>query len=139
MKALALVFGFAAATAAVVALGTMHSSAAPASVTPTPQHFQLVVLNDADQMLGANIVAHPGRVVLTVVNRAHHAHLFSVPGLGVQQVVLPSSTTTFSFTVRDDVFPWFCKFPPCSYTMNGDIYVSNNPPSPHGPSWAPAV
>jgi len=140
MKALALVLGFVVGGVAIVAIGTaIHAGAAPVAVSPAPQQVRLVVLDNADRMLGQNLVLHPGPVVLTIVNHANHAHLFAVPGLGVSHVVLPEATTTVRFIVRDGVFHWSCRFPPCADLMNGDIYVSDNPPAPHGSSWATAA
>jgi hypothetical protein len=141
MKLIVVLLGIAAGGAATIAAGTAlgHASAPPAPTASAPQHVRLVVLDDGDRMLGPNLVVRPGRVVLTIVNRAHHAHLFAVPDLGVTHVVLPLSTTTVRFSVRDGVFHWFCKFPPCAETMNGDIYVSDHPPAPHGAPWATAA
>jgi heme/copper-type cytochrome/quinol oxidase subunit 2 len=100
------------------------------------------VLSNDDRMLGPNLVVRPGRVELTIVNRATHAHLFSVPALGIQHVVLPGSPsaptiTTVRFTVPAGVFHWFCAFP-CNRSMSGDIYAVANPPSLRGPLWAAA-
>ena len=141
MKALIVLLGLAAGGAATVAAGIAlgRTTSQPTPVAAAPQHLQLVVLDDRDHMLGPNLVLHPGRVVLTIVNHAHHAHMFSVPDLGIAHVVLPLSTTTVRFDVRDGVFHWFCKFPPCAETMNGDIYVSDQPPAPHGAPWATAA
>jgi hypothetical protein len=138
---LILVLGLAAGGAAVIAAGLAigHASATPAPAAVAPQHLNLVVLDEQDHMVGANLVLHPGPVVLRIVNRAAHTHLFSVPGLGVQHVVLPHAVTVVRFTVHDGVFHWFCKFPPCADSMSGDLYVSDHPATPHGTSWATAV
>jgi hypothetical protein len=146
MKLLILVLGFVAGGSAIVAAAFMvggHAAASPPPAVSAPQHLQLAVLDGHDRMYGSNLVVHPGRVVLTIVNRARHAHLFSVPALGVEHVVLPGSmsaptTTTVSFRVPLGVFHWYCKLP-CAKTMEGDIYALKKPPLLDGALWAPAV
>lgn len=145
IKLLAMVFVAAASGAGViagaVALENGHASTAPS--VATPQHLTMRVLTDNDRMLGPNLVVHPGRVVLTIVNSARHAHTFSVPALGVEHVVLPGSpsaptTTTVTFTVPRGVFHWFCQLP-CDKGMSGDIYAVPNAPSMRGALWAAAA
>lgn len=144
MKALMVLFGVTAAVAAVWALAFFadrRGEASPPVATTPPQHLTLKVLNDSDQMAGPKLLMRPGRVVLTIVNYARHAHTFSAPGLGVEQVVVPGSPTHPSRTVvrfmaRHGWFPWFCRFP-CD--MGGAVYVSSNPPRLHGPLWANAT
>lgn len=145
MKLLILLLGITAGGAATIAAGVAigHASASSGPAATAPQHLRLVVLDENDRMLGPNLVLHPGRVVLTIVNHAHHAHLFTVPGLGVAHVVLPGSTsaptvTTVTFTARDGVFHWYCKFP-CAGSMSGDLYVDDHPAVVRGPLWAAAA
>ncbi len=144
MKALMVLVGVFASVVAVWALAFFadrRSEASPSVVTTTPQHLTLTVLNDSDQMAGPKLLMRPGRVALTIVNYAHHAHTFSVPGLGVEQVVVPGSPThptrtVVRFTARQGWFSWFCRFP-CK--MDGTVFVSSNPPRLYGPLWASAT
>jgi hypothetical protein len=134
------VAGGAAIIGAMVAVD--HSGASVTSVSNAPQHVTLQVVSDGDRMIGSNLAVHPGRVVLTIVNRAHHSHLFSVPALGIEHAVLPGTSTAPSrtmirFTVPRGVFHWFCALP-CNKSMSGDIYAVDNPPHLHGSLWAVA-
>ena len=143
IKLLALLLGTAAAIAATAALVTL----APAKVTDAsaqaaPQQLTMQILTDDDRMLGPNLVVHPGRVELTIVNHARHAHLFSVPALGIEHVILPGSQavptrTTFSFNVPKGAFHWFCALP-CVKSMSGTIFAAAHPPRMHGTLWASA-
>lgn len=140
MKALlVLVLGITAGGAAAVTAGVALGHAPAATAPVGLQHVRMTVLDDLDHMRGQNLVLRAGPVELTVVNHASHAHLFAVPSLGVQHVVLPHATAVLRFTVGVGVFHWFCKFPPCAHAMNGDIYVSEHPAAPHGAPWALAA
>jgi heme/copper-type cytochrome/quinol oxidase subunit 2 len=144
MRTLAVLIGLTlsvAAVSAVARIGGREGVAARPVAATSLQHITLRVLNDSDQMTGRELVLQPGRVVLTIVNYARHAHTFSVPGLGVEHVVVPGSPTHPSrtlvrFEAREGWFPWFCRFP-CH--MGGDLYVSANPPRLDGSEWANAT
>lgn len=140
MRALAVLVALTAAVVAVSVIvwlgGRVSAAAHPVAATPT-QHVTLKVLDDRDRMAGSELLLQPGRVVLTIVNYARHAHTFSVPGLGVEQVVVPGSPThptrtVVRFSARHGWFTWFCRFP-CN--MGGDLYVNTNLPRLQGPEW----
>ncbi|MGZ4409916.1 MAG: hypothetical protein ACXVY6_14205, partial [Gaiellaceae bacterium] len=141
MRVLVLLLGVATAVAAVTAATFLSNGpVGPGTATAAPQHLTLKVLTDNDRMLGSNLVARPGEIVLTVVNYARHAHTFSLPGLGVERVVLPGSPTHPTITIvrfkaRTGSFTWYCKLP-CGKTMSGNVYISSKPPHMHGPLWA---
>ena len=144
VKVLVVLVCAVAAGAAVIgaSVAVDHSAAGVTPVSTTPQHVTLQVVSEKDAMVGSNLVLHPGRVVLTIVNRAHHSHLFTVPALGIEHVVLPGaasapSRTTIKFTVPPGVFHWFCSLP-CDKSMSGDIYAVKHPPRLHGALWASA-
>ena len=146
MKLLLLLLLFMAAatvalTTAFITLGNPSASRQAATAVPV-QTATLTVLAQNDAMLGQYIVLRPGPVVLTIINYARHAHMFSVPELGIEKVVLPGLptapiTTRVRFTPPAGVFGWFCRFP-CAHAMSGDIYVLQNPPRMHGPLWTGA-
>jgi hypothetical protein len=141
MRVFVLLLGFATAVAALVAVSFLvNGPVGPSAASAAPQHLTLKVLSDGDRMVGSNLVARRGEIVLTVVNYAHHAHTFSVPGLGVERVVLPGSPTHPSITVIRfrapyGTFSWYCKLP-CGKTMSGDLYIGLHPMHMHGPLWA---
>ncbi len=143
MKLLAFLLAVAASLAAVTGLVLLSKGpAGPSSATAATQYLTVKVLTDNDRMVGPNLVARPGRIVLTIVNYARHAHTFSVPRLGVERVVLPGSPTHPSisvvrFSTPYGTFHWYCKLP-CGQAMSGDLYVSLNPPHMHSPLWASA-
>ena len=144
IKLLVLLLCAAAGGAAVIGatIAVDQSSAGATPVASAPQHLTLQVISDNDRMVGSNLLVHPGRVELTILNRAHHSHLFSVPALGIQRVVLPGtpsapSRTTVRFTVPRGVFHWSCALP-CDKSMSGDIYAADITPSVHGSLWASA-
>jgi hypothetical protein len=128
----------AAATAAFMALG--HAGSGTAAIVRTPQHLTLRVVSDDDQLVGTNLVVHPGPVALKIVNYARHAHLFSVPALGIERVIPAGSpsaptTTVVRFRARRGVFTWWCRLP-CRNAMTGGIYVGDNYPRLRGPLWS---
>jgi plastocyanin len=140
MKLLTLLFVFAATGTAMaatfIALG-QASGGAPAA--QAAQHVTMEVW-PGDRIVGQNLVVQPGRVVVTIVNYARHAHTFSVPSLGVERVVLPGSPSaptvaTVRFTARYGVFGWLCRLP-CNHGMRGNIYVVSYRPNLHGVLWA---
>jgi hypothetical protein len=144
MRALLLFAGFVAGAAAVVILAVAVAVAsggnASSGVVP-PQHVTLEVF-PGDAMIGPKLVVQPGPVVLTIRNYARHAHTFSVPQLGIEQVVLPGSssaptTTVVRFTAPRGAFTWFCRLP-CKSLMSGDVFAVEHPPKLHGPIWATA-
>lgn len=143
MKLAAFLLAVAASVALVTGLVLLSNGpTGPGTATAATQHLTMKVLTDGDRMEGANLVARPGQIVLTIVNYARHAHTFSVPGLGVERVVRPGSPTHPSITVvrfgtRYGTFHWFCKLP-CGHGMSGDLYISLHPPHMHGPLWASA-
>jgi plastocyanin len=128
----------AAATATFIAVG--HPGSGTAAVVQTPQEVTLKVVSDDDQLVGTNLVVRPGLVVLRIVNYARHAHTFSVPGLGIERVILPGSptaptTTVVRFRTPRGVFAWYCRLP-CGNAMTGHIYVSDQHPRLRGPLWS---
>jgi hypothetical protein len=127
-----------AATAAFIALGPAGSGTA--AVVQTPQHLTLSVVSDNDQLIGANLVVHSGPVVLKIINHARHAHLFSVPALGIERVIPTGSptaptTTIIRFQARRGVFTWWCSLP-CATAMTGHVYVGDHYPRLPGPLWS---
>lgn len=141
MKLVMFLLASAASVAAVTGLVLLSNGpAGPGSATAATQHLTMKVLTDGDRMEGANLVARPGRIVLTIVNYARHAHTFTVPRLGVEHVVLPGSPahpsiTVIRFNTPRGAFHWYCKLP-CGDMMSGDLYISAHPPHMHGPLWA---
>src|SRR3970282_2283358 len=101
MKALMVLVGVTASVVAVWALAFFadRRGEVPSVATTTPQHLTLKVLNDRDQMAGPKLLIRPVRVPRTTVTSPRHAHTFSAPGLGVEQVVVPGSPTHPSRTV----------------------------------------
>jgi heme/copper-type cytochrome/quinol oxidase subunit 2 len=144
MRVLVVLVAVVMSAAAVWALAFFahRGEATSVSAAPLPpQHLTLTVLNAGDQMSGSELVLRPGRVVLTILNYASHTHTFSVPGLGVEQIVVLGSArhpsrTIVRFNARRGWFPWLCRFP-CN--MKGDLFVSPNPPRVHGAMWATAT
>jgi plastocyanin len=140
MKLLALLFVVVATgTAMVAAFIALGSASGGAPVATPPQHVTMEVW-PGDRIVGQNLVVQPGRIVVTIINYARHAHTFSVPSLGVERVALPGSpsaptVTTVKFTASDGVYGWLCKLP-CGHGMRGDIYVVSYRPNLHGPLWA---
>lgn len=141
MKLLAFLLAVAASVAAVTGLVLLSNGpAGPSPATAAAQHLTMKVLTDSDRMVGPNLVARPGQIVLTIVNYARHAHTFSIPRLGVDRVVLPGSPThpsisVIRFSTPYGTFHWYCKLP-CRQAMAGDLYISWNPPQLHGPLFA---
>jgi hypothetical protein len=85
--AVALVSGV-AVTAGAIALGSSGHAAKAPGVQRLTMRFM-----PGDRMLGSNLLVRPGPVELTIVSSARHAHMFSVPALGIERVVLPGSPT----------------------------------------------
>ena len=141
MRTLVFFLGISVAIAATTAFALPRNGVTgPSTATAAPQHLTLKVMNDSDRMVGSNLLARPGVIVLTVVNYAHHAHVFAVPGLRVQRLVRPGSSAHPSITVirvsaRQGMFAWYCKLP-CGKRMSGNVYIGSNQPHLHGPLWA---
>ena len=142
MKLLVVLFVAIAAGVAVTSAALVFSSGRGGSVSAAtaPQNLTMQVVTDDDRMVGPNLVVRPGRIVLTIINYARHAHTFSVRGLGIERVVLPGSptqpsTTVVKFTAPHGTFTWYCRLP-CKHAMSGEIYVSLNPAPVRGPLWA---
>lgn len=142
MKLLALLLVATASGVAVVAAALALSGGGHSAKAASVQYLTMRV-QPGDHMLGQQLIVRPGRVVLTILNSARHAHTFTVPHLGIDRVLLPGtpsapSVTTLRFRVgAEGAYGWFCKLP-CETTMNGTIYVLKNPPRMHDAAWAQA-
>ena len=128
----------AAATSVVIAL------VAAASVVAAPsrshvQNIHITIMRGDYLSTGGNYALAPGVPVrVTVTNFTREFHTFTVPGLGVSQLVGPAngpdpSTTTFTFTAHTwGALPWHCLICPSGmhgrqHQMSGVLYIIVNP------------
>jgi hypothetical protein len=98
-----------------------------------------ITILTGDRVTEANIALAPGVPVrITVTNYTREFHTFTVPGLGLSELVLPARghtprETTFSFTPHQwGSFAWHCVICPTRmhgtpHTMGGTIYLITDP------------
>lgn len=126
-------------SSAVVALGAAAAVAAPPpGKSPDVQKIGIAIL-PGDRITEANVALAPGVPVrMTVTNSTREFHTFTVPGLGLSELVFPADgqgarKTTFTFTPREwGPFAWHCLICPSSlhgrpHSMGGILYVIIDP------------
>ena len=92
-----------------------------------------------DRAVPANFALAPGvPVELTITNRTHQFHTFSIPGLRVNVLVRPAhgktpGKTTVTFLAHDfGTFSWLCQICPSGihgrhHAMKGKIFMIIDP------------
>ena len=98
-----------------------------------------ITILTGDRVTEANVALAPGVPVrITVTNYTREFHTFTVPGLGLSELILPARghtprETTFSFTPHQwGSFAWHCVICPTRmhgtpHTMGGTIYLITDP------------
>ena len=133
MKPLLMLGGFAAGATAMVLIAVLPR-AGPARA-PAPQQLVLVLQSHRVHQ-PYNLAVRPYQPVrLTIVNPTRETHTFTVPALGISQIVLPAlagkpTRTVVTFTAPYGPIDWHCE--PCHEQMNGTIYAVITPRSPDG-------
>lgn len=130
--ATALAAGIAASAFAVESFGASRPA------LTAVQNISLTI-RAGDRMVEPNIALAPGVPVrLSVRNFTHEFHTFTIPGLHVSALILPSHghsprTTIVAFTPHDaGVFAWHCTICPSGmhghgHAMGGAVYVIIKP------------
>lgn len=120
-----------------VALG----AAAPVAAVRGRPHVQRVgiTIRAGDRVAESNFALAPGVPVrITVTNYTQEFHTFTVPGLGLSELILPAHgnvarRTTFTFTARRwGSFAWRCVICPSGahgrpHSMGGTVYLLIDP------------
>ncbi len=98
-----------------------------------------ITLRAGDRVDEPNVALAPGVPVrVTVTNETREFHTFTVPGLGVSELVRPAGAhaatrTTFTFTAnRWGAFAWHCLVCPSDahgrpHAMGGTLYAITDP------------
>jgi heme/copper-type cytochrome/quinol oxidase subunit 2 len=98
-----------------------------------------ITIRTGDRVTEANIALAPGVPVrITVTNYTREFHTFTIPGLGLSELILPArgqtaKKTTFSFTAHQwGSFAWHCVICPTRmhgtpHAMGGTIYLITDP------------
>lgn len=124
-KCALLVGGFVIGAAITVGVAAPWSGGRPKA--EAPQQVTLELWKHAAHSRSYNLAVRPGVPVrLTIVNRSHETHTFTIPELGINQIVTPTlggvaTRTVVTFTAPYGVFPWHCE--PCHEEMGGAIYA----------------
>lgn len=130
--------GFAAAASAAVVALAVAVPALGVRTMRNVQHVQITFLA-GDRVLEGNLAIAPGLpVTVTVTNYTREFHTFTVPELGVSELIRPAhgsapSRTTFAFTsLRWGTFAWHCTICPSgmhgrAHEMGGTVYAIVNP------------
>lgn len=128
----------AGASAALALAAAPVVGALPAGSHPHLQKAEITI-GAGDRVAEPNLALAPGVAVqITVVNRTHEFHTFTIPGLGVSELIRPAhgstpGRTTVAFTPKHGgVFAWHCAICPSgkhgrSHTMDGALYVFVDP------------
>jgi plastocyanin len=136
LAATALAAAIGAAT--VVSAFAAHSVRAARLARPAVQDISLAI-RGGDRIVGPNFALAPGVAVrLTIRNYTHEFHTFTIPGLKVSVLVLPSSghsprATVVKFTAHTaGTFRWHCAICPSGmhgrgHGMGGTVYVIIDP------------
>jgi heme/copper-type cytochrome/quinol oxidase subunit 2 len=118
------------------------SAAAPGPVAqPAGVHTQLVsiTIRSGDRIVEPNFALAPGvPVQIRVTNFTHEFHTFTIPGLKVNALILPSvgqtpKTTVVAFTPQfAGPFTWRCVICPSGahgqrHAMDGTVYMILDP------------
>ncbi len=105
---------------------------------PYVQKVEITILK-GDRVPESNIALAPGVPVrITVTNYTREFHTFTVPGLGLSELILPArghtaTKTTFGFTAHGwGSFAWRCVICPTRmhgtpHTMDGTVYLITDP------------
>lgn len=105
---------------------------------PHVQKVQIAI-GAGDRVAEPNVALAPGLPVrMTVVNRTHEFHTFTVPALGVSELIRPAhgstpGRTTFTFTAKQwGEFAWHCLICPSgkhgrAHAMTGVLYLITDP------------
>lgn len=131
----------------VIVAGMLAGGAGSATRQQAPQRLTMVMREQAGQRGPFNMAVQPDRpVVLTIVNYEPKTHTFSIPELGVNQIVPPAlngkaTRVTVSFTAPFGVYHWVCG---ACYDDFGNVYsvVTSRGSAgypPGGFHWAPSV
>lgn len=117
-------------TALAVLAGSGHERA------PSSQSIVLALKDPEVHEVDYNLAVRPGIPVrLTIVNPTRETHTFTVPELGINQIVPPALAGTpirvvVTFTAPYGALHWECE--PCHGEMSGTIYGVITPRSPEG-------
>ena len=121
-----------------VAFVAASPPAAPAASRPHVQQVGMTI-RAGDLASTPNIALAPRVPVrITVTNYTREFHTFTVPGLGLSELIYPASKhhprkTTFTFTAyKWGAFHWHCVICPSGqhrrpHTMGGILYLIINP------------
>lgn len=137
MRKLALLVG-GFAIGAVLAVGAAPSWSSNGRKAEEPQQLTLVLSRHAAHR-AYNLAVRPDVPVrLTIVNRSREAHTFTIPDLGINQIVPPAlgvapTRTVVTFTTPYGMIRWRCEV--CHEEMYGDIFAVITERSPGG--WPP--
>ena len=133
-----------AGLAVVIGALTVASASAAVSgpaVSPAGAYTQhvAITIRGGDRILEPNFALAPGvPVQITVTNFTHEFHTFTIPGLKVSALILPSvghtpKTTVVAFTPRAaGPFAWRCVICPSGahgqrHVMGGTVYMIIDP------------
>jgi len=123
---------------ALALIAATSVAGAAAGGNPYVQKVGITILT-GDRVTEANIALAPGVPVrITVTNYTRELHTFTVPGLGLSELILPARghtprETTFSFTPHQwGSFAWRCLICPTDmhgrpHSMDGILYLIVNP------------
>jgi len=134
----------AAGFAVVIGASTVVSASAAVSgpaARPASAHTQHVsiTIRGGDRILESNFALAPGvPVQITVTNFTHEFHTFTIPGLNVSALILPSvghtpKATIVAFTAHaSGPFRWHCAICPSGahgrrHAMGGTVYLIIDP------------
>jgi hypothetical protein len=137
-------FVAAAGLAAVIGALTVVSTSAAESepvAQPAGAHTQhiAITIRGGDRILEPNFALAPGvPVQITVTNFTHEFHTFTIPGLKVSALILPSvghtpKATIVAFTAHTvGPFAWYCVICPSGahgqrHVMGGTVYMIIDP------------
>lgn len=137
-------FVVSAALAAVVgtlAVGSASAAKSGSGAMPAGAHVQQVsiTIQRGDHVSEPNFALAPGVPArITVMNFTHEFHTFTIPGLNVSALILPSvgqtpKATVVTFTPRSvGRLAWHCVICPSGahghqHTMGGSVYLIVDP------------
>lgn len=137
---------FVVAAELAVAIGALTVVSTSAAVSgpvaqPASAHTQhvAITIRGGDRILEPNFALAPGvPVQITVTNFTHEFHTFTIPGLKVSALILPSvghtpKATVVAFTPRAaGPFAWYCVMCPSGahgqrHAMGGTVYMIIDP------------
>jgi heme/copper-type cytochrome/quinol oxidase subunit 2 len=110
---------------AVIVVGIAAGGTGGGTAVQAPQ-LQTMVISAGGEHSPSSFAVRPGvPVQLTIVNRDAQAHVFSIPELGVNQIVPPArngvaARAVVTFTAPYGVYEWHCALCPDEH---GSVYA----------------